>query len=291
MIETDAPPHVSADGADWEIRIEGLHKAFGAHKVLCGVDLDIRQGEMVAFVGGSGCGKTVLLNHILSQLQPDVGRVRVANHDLLGAPLVDLAGLGGGALDRLHTHWGVVFQRNALFSGSVEGNIELWLDEIKHMKDADRRAVAKRVLAAVALDHDDAFLGTDVNDLSGGMAKRLAVARALAQEPNVIFYDEPTTGLDPTSAAQIQDLIQAMHLDGKDQKRTTIIITHDKDLLNRLEPRTMMLFEGQVHFDGPFRDFAKSKSAIIRPYFELMPVFQQGHGSQSSGAGGGHGGR
>jgi len=255
-----------------------LHKAFGAHRVLCGVDLDIRRGELVAFVGGSGCGKTVLLNHILSQLEPDAGTVRVADHDAEGAPLVDLAGMSGGMLDRLHTHWGVVFQRNALFSGSVESNIQLWLDEIKHMGDAEMLAITKRVLAAVALDNDDAFLQTDVNDLSGGMAKRLAVARALAQDPNVIFYDEPTTGLDPTSASQIQDLILAMHQDAKAQQRTTIIITHDKDLLNRLEPRTVMLFEGKVHFDGPFCDFAKSKSAIIRPYFELMPVFHQGKG-------------
>ena len=208
----------------------------------------------------------------------DLGTVRVADHDAEGAPLVDLAGMSGGMLDRLHTHWGVVFQRNALFSGSVESNIQLWLDEIKHMGDAEMLAITKRVLAAVALDNDDAFLQTDVNDLSGGMAKRLAVARALAQDPNVIFYDEPTTGLDPTSASQIQDLILAMHQDAKAQQRTTIIITHDKDLLNRLEPRTVMLFEGKVHFDGPFCDFAKSKSAIIRPYFELMPVFHQGKG-------------
>ena len=266
------------DGGDWEIRIQGLHKAFGAHKVLCGVDLDVRRGEMVAFVGGSGCGKTVLLNHILGQLEPDAGRVRVADHDLDGAPLVDLAEMTGAECDRLHTHWGVVFQRNALFSGTVEGNIDLWLDEIKHMDDAEMRAIAKRVLTAVALDNDDAFLATDVNELSGGMAKRLAVARALAQTPNVIFYDEPTTGLDPTSAAQIQDLIVATHEDGTTQRRTTVIITHDKDLLNRLQPRTMMLHEGLVHFDGPFCDFAQSKSAIIRPYFELMPVFQRGKG-------------
>jgi phospholipid/cholesterol/gamma-HCH transport system ATP-binding protein len=266
---------------DWEIRIDGLHKAFGEHKVLCGVDLDVKRGDMVAFVGGSGCGKTVLLNHILSQLQPDRGTVRVADHDKKGAPLVDLAGLRGVELNRLHTHWGVVFQRNALFSGSVEGNIALWLDEIKHMNGDDRHAVAQRVLAAVALDNDEAFMSIDVNDLSGGMAKRLAVARALAQEPNVIFYDEPTTGLDPVSASQIQDLILSMHLDGTKQKRTTIIITHDKDLLNRLEPRTMMLYEGKVHFDGPFQDFEESKSSIIRPYFELMPVFHQGHGKEA----------
>lgn len=270
----------TAGPSDWEIRIKDLYKAFGANRVLCGVDLDIHQGEMVAFVGGSGCGKTVLLNHILGQLEPDAGIVRVADHDQDGAPLVDLAHLVGAQVDRLHTHWGVVFQMNALFSGTVEDNMELWLDEIKHLGDAEMRAIAKRVLAAVALDNDDAFLATDVNDLSGGMAKRLAVARALAQTPNVIFFDEPTTGLDPTSASQIQDLIMATHEDGAEQNRTTVIITHDKDLLNRLQPRTMMLYEGQVHFDGPFCDFAKSKSPVIRPYFELMPVFQRGKGRE-----------
>ena len=272
------------NGDDWEIRIQGLHKAFGAHKVLCGVDLDIRPGEMVAFVGGSGCGKTVLLNHILGQIEADAGTVRVADHGKDGTPLVDLTDLSGSEHDRLHTYWGVVFQMNALFSGTVEGNIDLWLDEIKHLGDDEMRTITKRVLEAVALDSDDAFLATDVNDLSGGMAKRLAVARALAQSPNVIFYDEPTTGLDPSSANQIQDLILATHENGAAQRRTTIIITHDKDLLNRLQPRTMMLHDGQVHFDGPFCDFAKSTSSIIRPYFDRMPVFQQGQGGKGRGS-------
>lgn len=261
---------------DWEIRTHGLHKAFGGHSVLRGVDLDIHQGEMVAFVGGSGCGKTVLLNHILGKLQPDQGTVRVADHDSAGAPLVDLSAMESDALDRLHTHWGVVFQMNALFSGTVQFNIELWLDEIKNMAADDRHNICKRVLAEVALQTDDVFLHTDVNALSGGMAKRLAVARALAQDPNVIFYDEPTTGLDPASAGQIQDLILTTHLAGQNFKRTTVIITHDKDLLKRLKPRTVMLHDGQVHFDGPFDDFAKSPLPAIRPYFEQMPVLQSG---------------
>jgi len=186
-----------------EIRIEGLFKAFGEHQVLRGVDIEIKRGELVAFVGGSGCGKTVLLNHILVQLEPDAGTVRVANHELDGAPLTNLADLTGAELDRLHTYWGVGFQMNALFSGTVEGNVALWLDEITHMGDDEMRAITTRVLAAVALGHGDAFLATDVNELSGGMAKRLAVARALAQNPNVIFFDEPTTGLARTSAAHM----------------------------------------------------------------------------------------
>jgi len=258
-----------------EIQIEGLSKAFGAHSVLDGIDLDVPRGDLLAIVGGSGCGKTVLLNHIFGQLQPDRGTVMVADHDLDGAPLVDIATLSPSEHDALHTHWGVVFQMNALFSGTVFDNIRLWLSEIKQLDDRDIIPIARQVLDDVALESTDDFLDTEVNSLSGGMAKRLAVARALSQSPEVIFYDEPTTGLDPVSAAQIQDLILTTHMSAQDRQRTTLIITHDKDLLNRLQPRTVMLHGGKVHFDGPFPDFAASPSKIIRPYFDLMPVLQQ----------------
>ncbi|MCW8916069.1 MAG: ATP-binding cassette domain-containing protein [Magnetovibrio sp.] len=259
-----------------EIQVEGVTKAFGDHRVLCGIDLEIQRGEMVAFVGGSGCGKTVLLNLILGQLKPDAGTIRVADHERDGALLVNIADLSGVELDGLHTHWGVVFQMNALFSGSVFDNIRLWLHEVKHLEDEDILPIARDVLSAVALDDGDVFLETDVNSLSGGMAKRLAVARALSMRPEAIFYDEPTTGLDPTSAAQIQDLILANHEQRKASACTTIIITHDKDLLNRLAPRTVMLHDGRVFFDGPFAEFAASSSPIIRPYFDLMPVLHLG---------------
>ena len=124
---------------------------------------------------------------------------------------------------------------------------------------------------------DDDFLDTDTNDLSGGMAKRLAVARALSMDPVIIFYDEPTTGLDPSSAVQVQDLILATHFDRKSGApvRTTVIITHDKDLLGRLQPRAVMLHEGRVSFDCSFREFESSDSPLIRPYFDLMPVLHE----------------
>ncbi|MBM3566687.1 MAG: ATP-binding cassette domain-containing protein [Alphaproteobacteria bacterium] len=260
-----------------EIRIEGLHKAFDDHKVLSGIDLTVYAGDMVAIVGGSGCGKTVLLNHILGQLKPDRGRIQVADHTRDGAPLVDIAELDDQAMCDIHTHWGVVFQRNALFSGSVFDNIALWLRDIKSLEDAAIEPIARRVLAAVALPDGGDFLATPTESLSGGMAKRLAVARALSMDPAVMFYDEPTTGLDPTSAGQIQDLILATHAARTDagQRRTTLIITHDKDLLNRLEPRTVMLHGGTVAFDGPFAEFKGSASPIIRPYFDLMPVLNR----------------
>ncbi len=256
-----------------EFRVEGLEKAFDGNRVLRGIDLEIRRGSFVAVVGGSGCGKTVLLNHMLGLLDPDAGRVLVANSEAPDAPLVDLAGLGAMALDLVHTHWGVVFQRNALFSGTVWDNLGLWLKEVRGLDDAAVTRAAAAVLAAVALPSDPAFLATPVHDLSGGMAKRVAVARALAMDPVCMFYDEPTTGLDPVTAAQIQDLLLASHLgrrpDG--QRRTTVVITHDKDLLFRLRPRIVMLHEGRVFFDGPFEAFRDSPSPTIRPYFDLMP--------------------
>ena len=254
-----------------EMSIKGLKKAFGRNRVLNSIDLDIRQGEIVAIVGGSGCGKTVLLNNILGQLKPDDGQVLVANHETADAPLVDIGKVDERELSLIHTHWGVVFQKNALFSGSVMDNLALWLDEIKNLSASSIKPIATSALESVGLPITDEFLSLPVSDLSGGMAKRLAVARAIAMDPNVIFYDEPTTGLDPTSAMQIQDLVSSTHND----KRTTVIITHDKDLLKRLKPRIVMLHGGYVYFDGTLDEFEKSNSEFIRPYFDLMISLQQ----------------
>ena len=260
-----------------EIRIQGLHKAFDGHPVLRGVDLEIRRGDLVALVGASGCGKTVLLNHVFRQLEPDAGRVLVADPARPGAALVDLTTIGARDLDRIHACWGVVFQRNALFSGTVFENIALWLREVGRLDDPAILAIARSVLAAVNLPADAGFLATDSASLSGGMAKRLAVARALSMHPTVMFYDEPTTGLDPTSAAGIQDLVFATHFERRADAppRTTVIVTHDKDLLGRLRPRTVMLHQGRVFFDGPFAAFEASHSQVIRPYFDMMPVLHK----------------
>ena len=174
-------------------------------------------------------------------------------------------------------HWGVVFQRNALFSGTVFDNIALWLREVKDLDDAAIEKVARRVLKAVDLPATDEFLAQPTEGLSGGMAKRLAVARALSMDPATLFYDEPTTGLDPTSAAHVHDLIAATHAETRPGRppRTTIIITHDKDLLQRLEPRIVLLNEGRVSFDGSLGEFEASSSPVIRPYFELMPSLHE----------------
>ena len=257
-----------------EIKVEDLHKAFVGRPVLRGANLTVARGDCIAIVGGSGCGKTVLLNHILGQLRPDHGHVWVADHSQPDAPLKDLAGLSDIESGNIRIHWGVVFQKNALFSGTVLENIALGLRELKDMKPEAILPIARRSLAAVALPTDDEFLSRNQEELSGGMAKRLAVARALSMDPLVIFYDEPTTGLDPVSSARIYDLIEKNHVEPSAEgvPRTTLIITHDKDLLQRLHPRVIMLHDGRVFFDGPYAEFHDSDSPVIRPYFELMPA-------------------
>ncbi|MFI5401850.1 MAG: ABC transporter ATP-binding protein [Planctomycetota bacterium] len=263
-----------------EILVEGLHKAFGS-PVLKGVDLEIPRGDLVTIVGASGCGKTVLLHHIIGHLKPDRGRVLVADHEQKGAPLVNLATLDEEGLDRIRLHNAVVFQRNALFSATVYENIALWLREIKRMEEDEILKRAREALDAVGFRGDESVLSKDRSELSGGMAKRVALARALAMRPYAIFFDEPTTGLDPVNAAQIHDLILATHREPGDVARTTVIVTHDKDLLRRLQPRIVMLHGGRVHFDGPYARFEESDSAIVRPYLEAMPTL---HHDMSRGA-------
>ncbi|MGQ0614411.1 MAG: ABC transporter ATP-binding protein [Planctomycetaceae bacterium] len=271
----ETPPRTPPTSArPIEILIEGVHKSFGGNAVLRGIDLKIHRGEMVALVGGSGCGKTVLMQHMIGHLAPDSGRVLVADHETEGAPLRDLATLDDRGLDRIRLHSAVVFQRNALFSATVYENIALWLREIRRMDEEAIRMRAREALDAVGFAGDTTVMGKQRDELSGGMAKRVAVARALAMRPLLMVYDEPTTGLDPANAAAIHELIRTTHerLGAGGSTPTTLIITHDKDLLRRLEPRVVMLHEGRVHFDGTYREFQASPSPVIRPYFDRMPA-------------------
>jgi len=278
---TSSPPR--------EIVTEGLRKSFGGKPVLQGVDLTIRSGEMVAIVGGSGCGKTVLLKLIMAHFPPDAGKVLVADHeaplDPSGAPpLVDMAALDDAGLDRIRTHWAIVFQRNALVTGDVFHNLAVLPREVKGMADADILPLARKALADVGLD-PDAVMHRDREELSGGMAKRVAVARAIVMDPVVIMYDEPTAGLDPEMSAQIQELIGATHraqpsfaAGRTGAARTSVIVTHDTELLRRLRPRVVMLHGGRVLFDGSFDEFAASDDPHIRPYRAQMGTLHDNGG-------------
>jgi len=259
-----------------EILIQGLHKSFGDHRVLIGIDLTVRRGEILAIVGPSGCGKTVLLKHIMGILDPDSGSVSVADHEVPGSPLLNLCGLSEERMDEIRIHWAIVFQRNALFGGTVFENLALWPREIRRMSDGEILPLAKRALQDVGLD-PDRTIDVKREALSGGMAKRVAVARALVMNPLLILYDEPTSGLDPDTGAQIHDLIRRTHLAETVQKiaRTSIIVTHDTELLRRLRPRVVMMNEGRIYFDGPFAEFAASDLPMITPYVRQMPLLHE----------------
>ncbi len=164
-----------------EVVVENLAKSFGGKSVLRDVSLTVSRGEMVAIVGGSGCGKTVLLKHITGHFRPDAGRVLVADHDDDpgpdgAAPLADLGELDESGLERLRKHWAVVFQRNALLTGTVLENLSVEPREVKGMTDEAIRPIAIEALRDVGLD-PDLVLERDRDALSGGMAKRVAVAR------------------------------------------------------------------------------------------------------------------
>jgi phospholipid/cholesterol/gamma-HCH transport system ATP-binding protein len=274
-----------------EVRIEDLHKSFDQKPVLTGVDLSIRRGEMVAIVGGSGCGKTVLLKHITGHLHGDRGQVLVANHSVEPstdgtAPLLDVAHATEDQLDQVREHWAVVFQRNALLTGDVFDNLAMLPRELKLMQDEQILPLARKALKDVGLD-PETVLHRDRDMLSGGMAKRVAVARALVMDPVLVLYDEPTSGLDPEMCVQIHDLIAATHraqpalaAHRPGVVRTSIVVTHDTELLRRLQPRVVMLHGGRVLFDGSFEAFTASDDAHIAPYLAQMHVLNaRDHGN------------
>lgn len=306
--DPDTPTHAhspaSAGGPHVEVAARGLCKAFHSRPVLEDIDLTIHAGEIVCIVGGSGSGKTVLLDTLIGLYEPTAGRILAADHnaplDQDGRPpLVELACAGEDRIDLIRLHWAVVFQRNALFSGSVEDNITLWLREHTLLDERQIQARVRESLSAVALDPEVDRV-KDREELSGGMAKRVAIARALACDPIVVFYDEPTTGLDPVSGGTIQELIwkthsqptgpglplrevPAAHPSGRTRSpRTSIIVTHDKELLRRLRPRVVMLHKHRVCYDGPYDRFGQPQpdgsiagGTPAAEYLAAMPVLHR----------------
>ncbi len=305
-----------------EIRAERLCKSFRGRSVLRDINAEVRTGEILAIVGASGSGKTVFLDHLVGLLRPDSGRVLVADHDARreggrggdgASTLVDLAELSDDELDRIRLRWALVFQRNALFSGTVRDNIALWLREHTDLAEPDIERRIRESLKAAALDVDD-VIDKDRDALSGGMAKRVAIARAIAIDPLVVFYDEPTTGLDPIVGGHIHELIWNVHhrpvggvlahtdaggggggwgVEGEPvgigPLRTSIIVTHDKELLRRLRPRVLMLHGGGVCYDGPYERFGVGPDCPeAQQYLAAMPVL---HARVGGGGGGGGGGR
>jgi phospholipid/cholesterol/gamma-HCH transport system ATP-binding protein len=222
-----------------KIELAGVSKAFGAISVLDGVSLAIEPGESVAIIGQSGSGKSVTLKCILGLLRPDRGSIKVDGEEVVG--------LKGIALDRVRAKFGMLFQGSALFDSlPVWRNVTFALTQGQHSDGRHMRKIAEENLERVGLDAR--ILNLRPSELSGGMQKRVALARAIAPRPEIIFFDEPTTGLDPIRADVINDLIVSLV---DDLGVTALTITHDMASARKIAHRVAMLYQGRIVWKGP----------------------------------------
>ena len=237
------------------IRVRDLVVGFGDVDVLKGLNLDIRRGEIMGFVGASGGGKSVLTRTILGLLPKRKGTIEV-----LGKNLDDLDEEERRTMER---RWGVLFQQGALFSSlNVRQNIQFPLRENLHLSQQlmDEIALAKLEMVGLSSDVGDKLPA----ELSGGMTKRAALARSLALDPEIVFLDEPTSGLDPISAGEFDDLIQALQ---QTLGLTVFMVTHDLDSLHTVCDRVAALADGKVIAVGSIESMVESKHPWLRAYF------------------------
>ncbi|NOZ85152.1 MAG: ABC transporter ATP-binding protein [Deltaproteobacteria bacterium] len=235
------------------IKIERLYKSFGNQPVLRGVDLNIPQGKTTVVIGKSGSGKSVLIKHILALLRPDSGRVLVDGREISSAT--------GRELGRLRTNFGLCFQNAALFdSMNVFDNVAFPLVEHSGFSRAQIKQRVEETLTAVGMEGtEDKF----PSELSGGMRKRVGVARAIVHRPQIILYDEPTTGLDPITASTINDLVIDV------QKRlglTCVVITHDVAATFRVGHYIAFLHEGVINAYGTPDEIENDPSPKLREF-------------------------
>ncbi len=221
-----------------KLKLDGVVKHFGPKKVLDGIDLDVGRGESLVVIGGSGTGKSVMLKCVLGLLRPDKGRILVDGEDVVG--------LRGSAKEEYLAKFGMLFQGSALFDSlRVWQNVAFGLIQGRGMKKAKAKEIAIEKLGRVGLKADVGELFPA--ELSGGMQKRVALARAIATEPEIIFFDEPTTGLDPIMADVINDLIVECV---KDLGATTLTITHDMASARKIADRLAMIYHGKIIWCG-----------------------------------------
>lgn len=237
-----------------KIEIRDLHKAFGNKVVLDGVDLDIKEGESLVVIGGSGTGKSVLIKCIQGILTPDSGSIKIDD--------VDITQLDREEAEKSYAKMGMLFQGAALFDSlKVWENVAFGLIENQKMprKSALREAV--RVLRQVGLGADVADLSP--SELSGGMQKRVGLARAIATKPEIIFFDEPTTGLDPIMSDVINNLIIESV---KGLGATALTITHDMASVRKIADKVAMLYKGKIVWQGTVKEMDKTTNPYVKQF-------------------------
>jgi len=234
------------------IDLTGLEIAFEGKDVLRGLDLHVDRGETLVLLGPSGCGKSVTLKILLGLLQPDRGSVIVEGQELLG--------MSEDQLTSIRKKMGMVFQGGALFDSLTVGeNVGFRLYEEGELDDDEIEAVILEKLRYVGLEEAVRMLPSD---LSGGMKKRVAIARAISSDPEILLYDEPTTGLDPITAQSINELIIRLHEEGA----TSIIVTHELKSAFTVAERVCMIRDGVIIFDGRVEELKRSDDPWIQTY-------------------------
>lgn len=237
------------------ILLEDVHKSLGGQEVLRGVDLRIETGETLVIIGRSGCGKTVLLKHLIGLLKPDRGGIFIDGSDA--------AKLSCRELNDLRKRFGMVFQSSALFDTMTVGeNVALGLREHTAMSDAEITAVVHDKLHMVGLSGVD---NQRPAELSGGMKKRVALARALAMDPEYVLYDEPTTGLDPITADMINGLIRRLQAT---LSITSVGVTHDMTSAFTIADRIAMLYEGKIIFTGTPEEVRATEHPMVQQFVQ-----------------------
>ncbi len=235
------------------VQFEDVHKSFGDQVVLRGVSLELRPGETTVIMGPSGAGKSVLLKHIVGLLRPDRGRI------LFRGARVD--NVSERRLRDIRRHIGFLFQLSALFdSMNVEENVAFPLAEHTDLPPEDRRARVKEALRTVGLDGVQHKMPSE---LSGGQKKRVALARAIILRPDLVLYDEPTTGLDPIRSDGINELIIKLR---RNLGVSGVVVTHDLVSARRVADRAVVLYDGRIVADGPFDQIAKSDHPYVQRF-------------------------
>ena len=242
-------------GRETVIEVRGLVNQFGTQVVHNGLDLDVYRGEVLGVVGGSGTGKSVLLRSIVGLNRPKAGSIKVFGVDVLHAPETQRR--------TLEKRWGVLFQDGALFSSlTVLQNVSAPMREHLKISPAMQKALGELKISMVGLPA--LACGKFPSELSGGMRKRAGLARALALDPEIVFLDEPTAGLDPVGAAAFDDLIRQLQ---QSLGLTVFMVTHDLDSLNAICDRIAVLADGKVLVTGTMEDMMEVDHPWVREYF------------------------
>ena len=248
------PERFRNDGSVPVIVIEDLHKSFGNQKVLDGINLTVSRGETLAVLGRSGTGKSVLLRLIIGLQKPDSGSVRIHGQDIAGLTL--------DRLGEIRKKVGFLFQHAALYDSlNVEENVAFPLrHHRKNMSRSEQSGRVRELLAEVGMEE---AIDKMPSDLSGGMQKRVGLARALALDPDILLLDEPTAGLDPISSAEIDDLVLKLQ---KEHHMASIVVTHDLHSAKTIADRLALLVEGKVVIDGTYEDLQNSGVECVREF-------------------------